>query len=452
MASVPAGLQLVPSSAGSPDLARRLARSAACRPQPVEALEEWLAERRRRSPFEVVRVPFDELDGWRFTPEDGDLVHDSGRFFSVEGVHVQTDYGHVPEWWQPIIHQPDRAILGILAKEIDGVLHFLMQAKMEPGNLNVVQVSPTVQATSSNYQRAHKGAGSRYIEYFIEPGRARVLVDILQSEQGSWFRGKRNRNMVMEVTGDVEEHEDFVWLTLGQLYDLLRRPNLVNMDARTVLSCLPLSGEGEHSVEVRSWLTGRKAGYALSARQVPLNSVVGWQRTADEIHHKSGRYFSVVGVRVHATNREVRSWCQPLIAPHGVGLVAFVVRRINGVLHVLARADLRPGYRDTVELGPTLQCTPGNFADVPEHQRPELLDLVLAGHGRVLYDVEQSEEGGRFEHTVTRHLVIEVDDELALRAPADFTWLTVAQLAGLVSGSYQVNIEARSLLLCLHAI
>ncbi|MEV6810534.1 NDP-hexose 2,3-dehydratase family protein [Micromonospora sp. NPDC051296] len=465
--------RLRPGRTDRDHLAARLARSARHRPRPVAELEAWLADRERANPFEITEVPFAELTGWSFAPHSGDLVHDSGRFFSVEGLHVRTDGGPVDEWWQPIIHQPDRAILGILAREIDGVLHFLMQAKMEPGNVNGVQFSPTVQSTPSNYQRAHRGARSRYVEYFLEPERGRVLVDVLQSEQGSWFRGKRNRNIIVEVTDEVEPHEDFVWLTLGQIHDLLHRPNLVNMDARTVLSCLPghadssdadgttlgaavarssLAGDDEAwqpLLQVRNWLTASKAGRTLAARQVPLSEVRDWHRGDVDIRHRSGRYFRIVGRHVRASNREVAQWRQPLLAPCGTGLVAFVVRRLDGVLHVLAHADLRPGYRDTVELGPTVQCTPDNFTG---DNRPDYLDLVRSGQVRVHYDVLQSEEGGRFHHAVTRHMVVEVGADFPVATPPEYVWVTLRQLTAMTAFSYQVNIEARSLLLCLRAL
>jgi oxidase EvaA len=457
------------------DLGRRLTVSARHLPQSAETVQRWLAGRRESNPFRVTRVPLDRLDGWHFAPDTGDLVHTSGRFFSIEGMHVTTDFGPHDEWWQPIIHQPERAVLGILVREIDGVLHFLMQAKMEPGNANSVQLSPTVQSTPSNFLRAHKGAASRYVEYFIEPRRGRVLVDVLQSEQGSWFRGKRNRNVVVEVDEDVEPHEDFIWLSLGQILALLHRPNIVNMDARTVLSCLPMTGDpagdaGEFAralslsmrcldegawqplIQAHSWLTERKSRYALNTHSVPLSEVVGWQHGRGEIHHHTGRYFRIVGTSVDASNREVRRWHQPLLAPCGTGLVAFVLRRVAGTPHVLVHADLRPGYRDTVELGPTVQCTPENFDGVPHRLWPRYLELVRSGAGRIRYDVIQSEEGGRFDHALTRHLVVEVGDDFPLDTPPDYTWLTVGQIAALVPASYQVNIEARSLLLCLQAL
>jgi oxidase EvaA len=441
----------------SPDLADRLVVSAAHRHADTAQLERWIARRRRDNPFAVTRVPLDGLEGWSFASRSGDLVHESGRFFSVQGIHVRTDYGPVAEWSQPILDQPERSILGILVREIDGVLHFLMQAKMEPGNENTVQISPTVQATRSNYTRAHHGRRAPYVEYFAEPGRARVLVDVLQSEQGSWFRGKRNRNVVMEITGDVERHDDYIWLTLGELYALLLLPNVVNMDSRTVLSCLPLTGPRNDdpaissTLEVGSWLTRRKARYELTTTQAPLCSLAGWERSDAEIRHWEGKYFSIVGVRVRATNREVGEWCQPLLAPCSDGLVAFVARRIDGVLHLLARADLRPGYRDVVELGPTVQCTPGNLVGHPE-RRPPFLDLVLSRDVNVRFDVRLSEEGGRFDHAVTRHMIVEVGEDFPLATSPDYAWVTPAQLQDLIRSSYQVNIEARSLFACLNAI
>lgn len=469
------GLDLGSRSTAATDLGTRLALSARHVPAPATRVVEWMAQRQRQQPFHVHRAPFSSLSGWNFLPESGDLGHQSGRFFVVRGLHVTTNHGPVSEWWQPIIHQEDVAILGVLAREIDGVLHFLMQAKMEPGNVNTVQLSPTVQATSSNYSRAHRGAHCRYLEYFTEPGKGRVLVDILQSEQGSWFWGKRNRNIVVEATEDVEPHDDFVWLTLGQIYALLYHENLVNMDTRSALACLPphllttaVTAEedefraairrsdvpGDDSAphsddQVRSWVVERKAVYTLATEPVALNSVRGWHHDAHDIHHEQRRYFTVHGVDVVASNREVRSWTQPILAPCGLGIVAFVVRRWRGVLQVLARADLRPGYRDVVEVGPTVQCTPGNFT---EARRPEYLDLILSSSVRVRYDVLQSEEGGRFYHAVTRHMIVEVAPDFPEPASPDFLWLTIAQLNGLMQSSYQVNIEARSLLLCLRSM
>jgi NDP-hexose 2,3-dehydratase len=450
-------------------LARRLAASARERTD-ADRFERWRAQLSVEYPMGVRRVPWRQLDHWTIAPGLGDIVHDSGRFFAVRGVNVQTN-ARTGGWSQPIIHQPESGILGLLATEFDGVLHFLVQAKTEPGNINGAQISPTVQATPSNYLRAHHGSAVPYLEYFVDPSRGRVLVDSLQSEQGSWFYGKRNRNMVVEVIGDFDASGDFAWLTLGQIDELMKRPNVINMDLRSVLSCLPFPSagldvhshrlrdaivqsadatnmDGKFSIEVRTWLADMQASRGVTARLVPLNSIVDWERNEEEIYHPTGRYFRVIGVEVEASNREVSTWSQPLLKPCGTGLVAFVARRVEGTLQLLARTDVRAGYQGMVEIGPTVQCTPQNFP-VDAESRPEFLELALSDEVTVHYDVAQSEEGGRFYQAVTRHMIVEVDARRELPLTADYRWLTLAESSELIHHSCLVNIEARSLLSCL---
>jgi oxidase EvaA len=166
-------------------------------------VESWIALRVASNKLIVERVPLSALEQWSIDDATGDLVHRSGKFFRVYGARVQSSLGRVREWDQPLIDQPEIGILGIVAKEFDGVLHFLMQAKIEPGNVDGVQLTPTVQATRSNYTQVHQGVRPPYVDYFLDRSQSKVLVDQLQFEQGSAFFRKRNRNIIVEVTGDV---------------------------------------------------------------------------------------------------------------------------------------------------------------------------------------------------------------------------------------------------------
>ncbi|MER6347564.1 NDP-hexose 2,3-dehydratase family protein [Streptomyces sp. NPDC001595] len=440
----------------------RFARSARALDSPVTpnaVFDEWFAAQRRTNRYDVRRIPFADLDGWRFDDVTGNLVHASGKFFSVEGLEVRTAWDDQDAGWsQPIINQPEVGILGIVVKEFDGVLHLLMQAKMEPGNLDTVQLSPTVQATRSNFTQVHRGAAVRHLEYFAPPRtRSRLLFDSLQSEQGAWFLRKRNRNMVVEAIGEVPPHEDFVWLTLGQLHRLLLQDHMVNMDARTVLSLFPsLTDPGARSLhgthDILSRLTEVKARRELVQRTVPLSQVTRWHRTADEIAHDTGRHFKVIAADIRAANREVTHWTQPLLAPVETGLAAFLVRRIDGVPHLLAHARTEAGVLDVAELAPTVQCHPARALSLPAAQRPRYLDLVLsAPEHRVLLDTVQSEEGGRFHHAGNRYVLVAVDDDFPVTVPDDYTWITEPQLTELLRHGNYVNIEARTLVSLLRA-
>jgi oxidase EvaA len=421
-----------------------------------EQFETWLAERRAAQVHEVTRIPFAQLRNWSFAEGSGHLVHDSGRFFSVAGLRVAVDEDPVRQWSQPIILQPEIGLLGIAVREIDGVLHLLMQAKAEPGNPNGVQLSPTVQATKSNYTGVHRGRHVPYVEHFARADPRTVFADVLQSEHGAWFYRKRNRNMVVEVGPDVEAGDDFCWLTLGQVREQLRIDHRVNMDARTVLSCLPGAGTDEGGLhtdtEILSWITSHQAVHDVDTTVVSLRDLPGWQQSDRSISHERGLFFSVIGVDVVANSREVAGWTQPLIEPHGVGVAALLVKRFGGVLHALLRARVEPGYIDAIELAPTVQGTPENHAHLGGSVHRQLLDIERRRRtDRLLFDAEMSEEGGRFHHSRSRYMIIEVGEDHPDEEPPGFLWTALPQITWLLQHRHYLNVQARTLIACLHA-
>ncbi|WP_171163342.1 NDP-hexose 2,3-dehydratase family protein [Streptomyces sp. I05A-00742] len=423
----------------------------------------WFEKRRAAHAYRVTRVPLAALDGWSADPATGDLRHRSGQFFAVHGLDVRVPRRAVEHWQQPIISQPEHGLLGILVRDVGGVPHCLLQAKMEPGNVNALQLSPTVQATRSNYTRVHRGRAVPYLDLFTTLGRGRPLADALQSEQGAWFLAKRNRNVIVRTVEDVPVLDDFCWLGLDQIGRLLAMDDLVNMDTRTVLSHLAGSaapaaarfhGRALHTLpELLNWLTHHRTTDPTVRRRVPLRETAGWRVTDDEVCHEDGRYFRIIGVDVQAGNREVTAWSQPLLAPCGRGVVAFLVRDVGGTPHVLVRARAEAGTRDTVEIAPTVQCVPANYAHLPADRRPPHLDTVLAAAsgppGRVLFDVVHSEEGGRFHHARNRYLAVRVDGDFPLQTDEDFRWATCGQLAALNQYGGLLNVEARTLLACM---
>ncbi|WP_315987052.1 NDP-hexose 2,3-dehydratase family protein [Actinomadura sp. HBU206391] len=423
------------------------------------------------------RIPLESLDHWYSDPDTGWLRHRSGKFFSVMGLRVSVSDAPVSGWCQPIINQPDTGILGILAKEINGVTHFLMQLKAEPGNRDGLQISPSVQATRSNYTGAHGGKSVPYLEYFRDAPAHRVLVDVRQSEQGSWFLRKRNRNMIVSTTDEIPAQDGFQWLTVGQVLRLLRCHDLVNMDTRTVLSCLsltvgvlrerhpgygdtftaallrscdPAGGSHHGDREIHSWITEVRSRTEVIVEPVPLRALTGWCRSAESIRHETGDFFETIGMRVESAGREVGRWTQPMLATSEDGLIALLVTRIDGVLHALMHLRVEPGLVDVAELAPTVQCTPGNYAHLPSAARPAFLDEVrLADPEDIRFDTMLSDEGGRFYRISNRHLIVETD---TVHAHPDYRWMAVHQLTELLRHCHYVNVQARSLVACLFSL
>ena len=121
---------------------------------PTNDVIKWLQKQNKEVHINIKRTNFDELSKWII--DCNNIRHESGKFFSIDGINIKTNWGTINEWEQPIINQPEIGYLGLISKEFDGVLHFLMQAKIEPGNVNYVQLSPTLQATRSNYSQVTK--------------------------------------------------------------------------------------------------------------------------------------------------------------------------------------------------------------------------------------------------------------------------------------------------------
>lgn len=444
----------------------------------LDNILSWIKKRNEEVKVDISLISFNEMDKWNFDSNSSNLVHETGKFFSIEGVQVDTDWGSVLQWSQPIINQPEIGYLGIIAKEFNGVFHFLMQAKIEPGNVNCVQISPTLQATRSNFNRAHQGKSPLYLDYFQHVEKKNVLLDQLQSEQGARFLRKRNRNIIIKVDDEIPVYDDFKWMTIAQIKSLMQLDNIVNMDTRTVLSGIfvgdllqnnfdvagifnfverkelskfgremllsSFSREGKDSlIGILSWLTQLKAKYDLNTQRIRLSDVKDWAITDKEIVRNDRNFFRVIGAKITIENREVSSWCQPLVEPMQEGLCAFIIKKINGVYHFLVQAKLECGNFDTFELAPTVQCLTGGY----KNKNVPYLDYVLnIDKKQIIFDTLQSEEGGRFFREQNRSMLIMADDSFDEELGLTFKWITLGQLNEFLRFNNYLNIQARSIL------
>jgi len=217
--------------------------SSICKDKALHSFKEvieWIEYWRKNTTLKIKKIPIKECRKWYTDEKTGNIHHESGQFFSVVGIRAYSEDREMSGWDQPILEQAEIGILGILAKKINGVLHFLMQAKEEPGNIDKVHISPTLQATKSNYTRVHGGKLPKYFEIFDNPGNRRVLYSKLQSEEGGRFFLKNNLNVLIELNPDEinEPPKRFMYMTLFQINKLMQQKNIVNSCARSVLACL----------------------------------------------------------------------------------------------------------------------------------------------------------------------------------------------------------------------
>lgn len=436
---------------------------------PTQEILEWVEEKNRNLHVEISKIPLEEMNDWYYSLEEGVIRNQRGTFFKIAGFRAFREDEITAE--QPIILQPENGYLGIICKEINGILHFLMQAKIEPGNLNKIQISPTIQATKSNFTQAHGGNKPAYLEYFSNAHRYEIILDQLQSEQSARFLKKRNRNLMIKVEEEVELLPSHRWMTLGQIKDLMcRYDNLVNMDTRTVLSGIPFSsvsiseqtrqemaqyfsdealyrsvfyGSGKYEVpEVYNYINNYKMFSANHHKLVPLHELNGWDMTEYGVFPHGEGGFQVICCQIEIEGREVRRWSQPLFEATGISTFALVCCDVDGVRRFLVRGISEPGCFDEMELGPTIQldAAASNVGD------PRFTALLDDPDATVLCDVMLSEEGGRFYHEQNRNLLLMVDREKLGELPEGYFLLDYMTLNRLCQVNNCLNIQLRNLI------
>lgn len=339
----------------------------------------WKDSVKQAAHFYVEPISLARSTAWSL--RDGVIGHVSHRFFTVIGAQWKTADGQ--SFNQPFFEQSEIGTLGFLMRKQEDQLEALVQAKVEPGNVGVVQLAPTCQATSSNAHQVHGGTKPPFIEAFTV-STATIMCDVLQSEQGTRFYGKRNRNVCLLTQEAVEfSPETHQWVSLPELFDLLREDFMVNTDARSVLVCSPWEllvgrqpfsryqdGFGAelaqsflvHSTPwpleaVKNAVQSMRAKAARPCR-VDLRQLPGWQVTPEGVI-SSQQTFQVRQMKVTVKGREVPTWDQPLIDSGQPGKVYLECARINGVVHFLFRATTEPGLYHQVELTPTTVVEPG---------------------------------------------------------------------------------------------
>lgn len=408
----------------------------------------------------VEPITLDLCSRWLY---DGERVrHETGRFFSV--VVARRDGVE-----QLLLDQPERGILGIVvASDGAGSNQFLLQHKVEPGNAPLLQYSPTVQATKSNYERVHGGAPTAYLEYFMGSLQD-TDFDVLHSEQGSKFIQKFNRNLMTTVplVSEVETRTNYEWLSAEKVRHLAGNSEILNTDTRSVL----VSGLWSQLVEAsREPFLG---GSAPTALQAPLHEsyatvrsdhvddvlaflaerhsvaargsidLVPLHQSSAVVVHDGGvdsrngdpllRYFAV-----ETPQREVTAWHQPLYCQAHVNQVALVLRVVDGLAEFLLRAEPEIGFVDRVELSPSVSETSS------DSYRAALAAIIDGSESSVIRAVRQSDEGGRFYRCLTDYEIIQVSQT---SAPGDETrWLTLGELQELCLQTGYVSHETRMLI------
>jgi len=443
----------------------------------------WQEKTVKDNQFLCKSIPFSESSEWYF--DNGKLIHQTNGFFALVGIAAEARHSELNGREQIIILQRQIALNSFLIRKGPSGIEFLFQGRVEPGNIYGMQLAPTVQSTETNYKRLHGGKPTPLLGYFLKEHLSGVIYDELQSEEATRYVGKYNRNLIVQIDFDmeVEDHENFRWLDLDHIRSFVIADNILNTDARSVISCMnwdllvdehlpfdrhPVGSFGfalqeSYSTTVDnskctaydllSWLTKLRVQCGLQTRIKHLDEVRNWIIEKDRIRElEYQRGFEARQYLVQASGREVPTWDQPLIFSHGIGRLTLVCQEKDNILHFLVQASHEIGFLEGVQISSSISIPPGEHIHSNDKVGRFLIEIIDSRKDvKIIQQCRQSEEGGRFYQDENIYEIVLLDPSINVPEHDFYRWTSLSQLRELVKIPGILSIELRDVMTLLLA-
>ena len=407
----------------------------------------WLNTVKKKHELNVKVINLNELKKWKISKEE--IYHESKNFFKIVGIKVESNF-YKKNWYQPIIVQNEVGILGIIKNK--KTKKYLLQAKVEPGNINKLQLAPTVQATKSNYSRVHGGKKVAHVNYFLK---IKKIENYNQSEQGFRYLNKFNSNILINVSKKINHDKNFYWFSKNEIKILIStKKNIVNMDTISIFSSFIKTIKSNQNintdVKIRKFIKRLDKKFYIKIKFVYLKKIVDWSVNKEKIVNKSKKFFSVIGIDVKANKREINNWSQPIIKGKRMAFAGFLKAKFNNTNHYLCRYVLKPGLKNSV-----IGCTI-NTSDIDNYKKNlnkinqnfiENFFFSKKLNKNVVFDNVLSDEGGRFFNCQIRYMVMLIDNPKSLEIPSNFLWISHNHIVKMIKNK-KLDIESRLLFAC----
>ncbi len=303
---------------------------------------------------------------------------------------------------------------GFIIYRDSGEIYILAQARTEPGNLKIVELGPTIQATWSNYSCAHEGRKTIFLDLFHNKSTCKIADSVLP-ELGTYFFRKYNRNVIVEVKDPASfESKRFKWISLTTMSQLFDVDHVINNDARLVYGLLMAKlRKAEFSdtedlacQEILETLKEKQNSWEDNVKRVDFDTVEDWQITEDKIKPKDKGNYEIFQLRIKASDREICKWDQPLVHTLHKGRIALILNKVQDQWQLMLEYKEELGNEFGYLLGPSVTIDNPNHLTV-DHA---LSNLLSHPDKEILTTHSCSEEGGRFFQSTNEYQLIDVSN------------------------------------------
>ncbi|MCX6267474.1 MAG: NDP-hexose 2,3-dehydratase family protein [Bacteroidetes bacterium] len=400
----------------------------------VFEMRSFLDETLNMSHFELDRIDFTDQTQW--IVKDGALSHVSNGFFHVTGIHsCYTQEEHL------VLYQPQSALTGIAICIVDSLVYLLLQVRIEPGNSNIGQYGPTIQSTPANYLQVHNGKKTSYVDLFTGINNISTPLGVtIQLDIGKRYFLKSKTHNYLETKKLIETEENMIWVPLHVIKDALTFDNFLNADLRSLISVfdwdlflnrnnkliekqVPASDQGVFSANN----LGKK-----SWEMIPLEHLKNWEIRKSGVVDIADVGIWVDMFRFSCTNREVSSWCQPLMCCSGRGRIILFMRKINMEYEFLVSIESEFGITGEITVLPSNVTYPNEF--------DERINTLVC-EGVVIAEMVQCEEGGRFYSNESIYQVVLIGSEFSIKP--NQKWISGNMLKSVLKTSNRASFQLR---------
>jgi oxidase EvaA len=187
--------------------------------------------------LKINHIPLNTINNWSIN--DYEIYHNENKYFKVIAVDVEISNREVVNWSQPMIEPAQTGLCAFICKEIDGLLHFAVQMKLECGNHDIIEFAPSVQTLTDDYRKTEINE-LPFFNYLLNIPTEKIIYNSIQSEEGGRFYKEQNRNMIVLAGDEIDINlpENYIWMTINQMNTFLKFNNFLNIQARNLLSLI----------------------------------------------------------------------------------------------------------------------------------------------------------------------------------------------------------------------
>ena len=202
---------------------------------------------------------------------------------------------------------------------------------------------------------------------------------------------------------------------------------------------------------ILKWVNRLQRNVRTESKLINLNECNNWFLDKNNnLYHKSGQFFKVKGVKTSgASNREVKSWTQPILTQKHGGVLAFICRETKKFgVEFLIDAKIEPGDDSQLKISPSFQATQSNMNQAHGGKKPKFYDIVIKlNKSKLIYYTIHNEEGARFWKKSNWNVIVKLNDPYDKRIKGNnYKWVSLSQIKKLSLSNRLVNPFVKTIL------